>query len=318
VRRLQALETLATVDTVVFDKTGTLTRDAFALAAVTTRDGVSRDQALGWAAALARQSLHPVSRALAAAAVDAGLPELRADEVREVAGQGVTGQVEQSGVRTLRLGSAAFCGLAQPRAEALQVCLADDTGWVATFELREDLRRDAHATVQALRASGISVRLLSGDGAAAVARVAGELGIDDARGACSPQDKLAFLHQAQEQGHKVAMVGDGLNDGPVLAGAHASFAFGQAVPLAQAQADFVIMGEQLASVAQTLQLARHTMRVVRQNLWWAGCYNAICIPLAVFGWLPAWLAGLGMALSSLVVVVNALRLSGRLESLEMV
>ncbi len=318
VRRLQALETLAAVDTVVFDKTGTLTRDAFALAAVTTRDGVSRDQALGLAAALARQSLHPVSRALAAAAACAGMPELRADEVREVAGQGVTGQVEQSGVRTLRLGSAAFCGLGQPHAEALQVCLADDTGWVATFELREDLRRDAHATVQALRASGISVRLLSGDGAAAVARVAGELGIDDARGGCSPQDKLAFLYQAQEQGHKVAMVGDGLNDGPVLAGAHASFAFGQAVPLAQAQADFVIMGEQLASVAQTLQLARRTMRVVRQNLWWAGCYNAICVPLAVFGWLPAWLAGLGMALSSLVVVVNALRLSGKVETLEMV
>jgi Cu2+-exporting ATPase len=106
------------------------------------------------------------------------------------------------------------------------------------------------------------------------------------------------------------MVGDGLNDGPVLAGAHASFAFGQAVPLAQAQADFVVMGDQLASVARTLQLARRTMRIVRQNLGWAAVYNAVCVPLAVFGWLPAWLAGLGMAVSSLVVVLNALRLAG--------
>ena len=157
--------------------------------------------------------------------------------------------------------------------------------------------------------------VLSGDGQAAVARVAGELGIEGARGDCSPQDKLAFLREAQRQGRKVAMVGDGLNDGPVLAGAHASFAFGQAVPLAQAQADFVVMGEQLAGVAQTLQLARRTLRIVRQNLWWAALYNAICVPLAVAGWLPAWLAGLGMALSSLVVVANALRLTGRVQSL---
>ena len=125
-----------------------------------------------------------------------------------------------------------------------------------------------------------------------MARVAGELGIDAARGDCSPQDKLGFLRQAQEQGHKVAVVGDGLNDGPVLAGAHASFAFGQAVPLAQAQADFVVMGDQLACVAQTLQLARRTMRIVRQNLWWAALqrhfvcrwrYAAGCPP----GW-PRW------------------------------
>ena len=153
------------------------------------------------------------------------------------------------------------------------------------------------------------MHLLSGDVPESVARVALQAGLTHAQGGCTPQDKLDFLRQLQSQGHKVAMVGDGLNDGPVLAGAHVSFAFGQAVPLAQAQSDFVVLGDQLGTVAQTLRLARRTLRIVRQNLWWAAIYNAVCIPLAVAGWLPAWLAGLGMALSSLLVVLNALRLS---------
>ena len=114
------------------------------------------------------------------------------------------------------------------------------------------------------------------------------------------------------------MVGDGLNDGPVLAGAHVSFAFGQAVPLAQAQADFVVLGDRLASVAQTLLRSRQTLAIVRQNLWWAAFYNAVCVPLAVVGWLPAWLAGMGMALSSLLVVLNALRLSAAIGPLRSV
>ena len=321
VRRLQAMETLATVDTVVFDKTGTLTRDAFALARSTTRPGVTTADALAWSAALARQSLHPVSRTLVAAADAESLAVPGADAVQELSGQGLLGRiiVDRAGrpeVRAFRLGSAAFCGIARSTADALAVNLADEDGWVATFELREDLRDDARSTVRWMREDGLSVRLLSGDGAAAVARVADALGIDEARGGCSPQDKLDFLRDAQREGHKVAMIGDGLNDGPGLAGAHASFAFGKAVPLAQSQADFVVMGEQLAAVAQTIQLARRTMRIVRQNLWWAAAYNAVCVPLAVVGWLPAWLAGLGMALSSLAVVLNALRLTPRLEPME--
>jgi Cu2+-exporting ATPase len=117
------------------------------------------------------------------------------------------------------------------------------------------------------------------------------------------------LREAQQRGKKVAMVGDGMNDGPVLAGANVSFVIGQAVPLVQAQADFVVLGGQLARVSQTLGIARRSLRIVRQNLWWAASYNAMAVPLAVAGWMPAWLAGLGMASSSLLVVVNALRLS---------
>jgi len=169
--------------------------------------------------------------------------------------------------------------------------------------------------VHALQQDGVAVQLLSGDRRGAVRRVAAQAGIAQAQGECTPQGKLAALQALQSQGHHVAMVGDGLNDGPVLAGAHVSFAFGRAVPLAQSRADFVVLGDSLALVPQTVLLARRTLRVVRQNLWWAAAYNALCVPLAVLGWMPAWLAGLGMALSSLLVVLNAARLARDLPSL---
>ena len=315
VRRLQGLEALATVNTVVFDKTGTLTRDAFALGEVRTRQGVSKQEALARAAALARHSLHPVSRALVAASQGDALqpPSWQVEEAHETAGQGVSAHLFMTGKRAsaalTRLGSARFCGVELPATDALHACLSDEQGWIATFELQEDLRPDARATVAALVAQGLQVHLLSGDLPDSVARVARQAGINSAQGGCTPQDKLAFLRELQAQGGKVAMVGDGLNDGPVLAGAYVSFAFGQAVPLAQAQSDFVVLGERLDTVVQTLLAARRTFRIVRQNLWWAAIYNAVCVPLAVVGWLPAWLAGLGMALSSLLVVLNALRLS---------
>ncbi len=313
VRRLEAFESLAGVDTVLFDKTGTLTRDAMVLGATQVREGIQAAQALAMAAALAQYSLHPVSRALLRAgqtgAHDRGW---LADSVREVAGQGVCARVrrvDSPESTELRLGSAALCGLVRPATDAMHAYLSDEHGWLATFELHEDVRADAAATVSALRAAGIAVHLLSGDSAPAVARVAAQVGITQFQGECTPQDKLDFLQQAQHGGRKVAVVGDGLNDGPVLAGAHVSFAFGQAVPLAQAQADFVVLGDQLGAVSQALLLARRTLRIVRQNLVWSAFYNATCVPLAVLGWLPAWLAGLGMGASSLVVVLNALRLS---------
>jgi len=283
------------------------------LQSVQTREGVDRQQAQAMAMALAQQSLHPVSRALVAAGQREGVPVWRSEQVHETPGLGLRGLVSpppgQGGVtQELRLGSQTHCGVSVAAPAGPHAVLSDAQGWLATFELGEDIRPDAAATVDALQAQGVDVRILSGDAAPAVARVAARLGIREARGACTPQDKLAFLRAAQEQGRKVVVVGDGLNDGPALAGAHVSFAFGQAVPLAQAQSDFVVLGEELASVGRALALARRTLRIVRQNLAWAVVYNAACVPLAVVGWLPAWLAGLGMAASSLLVVLNALRL----------
>lgn len=139
--------------------------------------------------------------------------------------------------------------------------------------------------------------------------MASRLGIETVQGDCTPQSKLAQLQALQRAGHKVLMVGDGLNDGPVLARADVSIAVGQAVPLAQAQADFIIPGGQLLMLAGMPAQARRTLQIVRQNLFWAAGYNAVCVPLAIAGLLPAWLAGLGMALSSLVVLLNAARLA---------
>ncbi|HKB52358.1 MAG TPA: cation-translocating P-type ATPase [Ramlibacter sp.] len=308
VRRLQALEAAATVDTVYFDKTGTLTEDAMKVVATRTRDGVSAAEAMALAAALAQHSLHPASRAIAGAV---GADQVKVDGATELAGRGVRARVTAAGVqRQVRLGSTAFCDApADATAVAAAVHLADESGWLASFELEESLRADAVAAVAALRRAGLQVELVSGDHPDAVARLASRVGIDAARGHCTPEDKLDHLRCAQQQGRRVAMVGDGVNDGPVLARADLSIAMGESVPLAQAKSDFIVLGGQLMAVPSLIAIARRTRRVVRQNLAWAAAYNAVSVPLAVIGFMPPWLAGLGMAASSLLVVANSARLA---------
>jgi Cu2+-exporting ATPase len=318
-RKLQALQTLASVDTVIFDKTGTLTNENFSLDQISTREGVTTSQALHWAAALAHHSLHPVSRALVKAQSSHGSESLQLENIQEFAGQGVqatlrtfqaqTNTSQSKQVRELRLGSAVFCGLNDTKEDVLHACLSDQEGWLATFELIETLRPEAEATLRALEQMGLHIQVLSGDGQASVNQLASRLGIQNAQGACSPEEKLKQVKWAQSQGHRVAMVGDGLNDGPVLAGADVSFALGQALPLAQSKADFVLMASDLKPLVATFMLSRKTLQIVKQNLVWAAVYNFACVPLAMLGCLPAWLAGLGMACSSLGVVINAMRLS---------
>ena len=319
VRRLQAFESLASIDTVVFDKTGTLTEARMGLQAVKTRDGISTEQALQLAWALAKHSLHPVSRALVAGAAEltdlTHLTEMT--DIKEFLGQGIEGTIVSGNTHglhgQLRLGSARFCGLDgalhDGSQSSSQVFLSDESGWLAVFHIDEVLRPDASEVVTALQASGIKVQMLSGDGEMAARRVADRVGITMVRGDMTPQAKLAHLQALQRNGRKILMVGDGLNDGPALASACASIAMGQAVPLAQAQCDFLVPGGQLLMVPRMLQQARRTMRIVRQNLCWAAAYNVVCVPLALAGFMPAWLAGLGMALSSLLVIANAARLA---------
>ncbi len=311
VRKLQALESCAAIDTVVFDKTGTLTEDRMQVVMAYVPAGVNRGQVCEMAGALARQSLHPVSRAIAARfpAVD-----WMASEVEEVAGRGLRGKVARldgSDQRYLYLGSAFFCRVPVPGhdALALQAHVSDGENYLAGFELDEAIRPDAAQAVSALLKLGVRVQLLSGDTGQAVAHLARRAGIEWCFAECTPEVKLEHVRRLQREGHRVMMVGDGMNDGPVLALADVSMTMGEAVPLAQAKADFIMTSNRLLTVAALIAQARRTRKVVRQNLLWAAIYNAACVPLAIFGYMPVWLAGFGMAASSLLVVANSARLA---------
>jgi Cu2+-exporting ATPase len=327
-RDVQSLECLAQVDTVVFDKTGTLTQDSMALQTMFMPTGEwwpvhgmheSPTDLLQLAGSLARHSVHPFSRAVALLQTDA-TAWLPMQTVQEQVGQGLSGcllNTQGDVTRELRLGSLAFCQawqnncLVPVNARAAQVHLCDGQGWLASFAFHERLRVDAVKGLQALQAQGLRLFMLSGDKSAAVERIAHDLQLPSAQvqAHCSPEAKLQFVQKLQAQGRHVAMVGDGFNDMPVLAGAHVSFAFGQAVPLAQARSDVVVQGHQLMAIANTIALAKRTQTVVRHNLTWAALYNAVCVPLAFMGYLPPWLAGLGMALSSVIVVLYSLQLA---------
>ena len=301
-RRPDALEAMARVQTLFVDKTGTLTDgQPRLLAAQALGDGGA---ALHAAAALAAWSSHPLSRALAVHA-QAGGPIWT--DVRETSGAGIAG-FDAHGVEW-RLGSAAFVGAQAPAGDALQLWFGRVHAPHWRFDFDEALRPGAAEAIAALRRQGIDVLLLSGDRDARVQSLAAQLGPARAQGAATPQDKLAAMRAAQAEGRVVAMLGDGINDAPVLAQADVSLAMGEGADLARHSADALLLSMRLADVAHAFALARRTQRVVRQNIAWAVAYNAACIPLALLGWLPPWLAGLGMAASSLVVVGNALRLS---------
>ncbi|WKB52851.1 heavy metal translocating P-type ATPase [Eleftheria terrae] len=307
VQRLHALEALAQAEVFVFDKTGTLTEDRLVLAHLEVFDVGTRATALAQAAALAAQSLHPVARAVCAAA--GGAAEAVFTEVREVPGQGLQGRDAQG--RCWRLGSARFaCPTVELSAhDGPAAWLSVDGAPAALLAFEEQLRPDARSAIAQLRDEGLELMLLSGDRPQAAWRVARGLGILHCQAGATPEDKLAAIRAAQARGRRVAMVGDGINDAPVLAAADVSIAMGQGAPLARAQADLTLLGGRLADLVEARRLARRTLRVVRQNLLWAALYNATCVPLALLGLMPAWLAGLGMAASSLLVVLNAARLS---------
>jgi Cu2+-exporting ATPase len=223
--------------------------------------------------------------------------------VRAVPGHGIEGFVEG---RHWRLGRA---GYAAAVADDGRIWLGNGERAAARFTLQESERDDARAAIDALRAQGLVVHLSSGDAERPVRRFAGQVGIDLAHARQSPEDKLAFVHGLQQQDRIVAMVGDGLNDAPVLAGADVSLALGEGAALAQRAADLVLTGRSLARIPQAIAVARRTQQVIRQNLGWALGYNLLALPLAAAGWVTPWLAALGMAVSSLAVTLNALRLA---------
>jgi len=302
-----AIEALSRASCVVFDKTGTLTRGKPAVTAISIIEpSFDETNCLQIAAALEVASTHPIASAFAH---DDGNTVASAHRI--AIGEGVAGTIDD---RRWRLGQLSFAapGTPAPRLDsgtATQVFLGVDGQLVAVFDLDDEIRPDAIDVLQQLRALGLNISLASGDHEDSVRRVAAALGIDDYRAGCSPENKLELIHAMQKAGETVIMIGDGINDAPVLAGADASVALAEGALLAQTSADLIMLGHSLRPLVTAFRTARQTMRIVRQNLAWAVVYNATALPLAAMGMVPPWAAAVGMSASSLIVVLNALRLS---------
>ena len=315
------LETLARATHIIFDKTGTLTAGKPVVRDIAVLGASSRALCLQIAAALEASSAHPLAAAIVSAARDAAHnaphnashnAQLDVGAVHAVAGQGIEGRVNGS---AYRLGSAAFvqglthCALTPHHVDGMtSVYLGSSDGWLARFDMADALRDDAANVVRYFQAQGKSVILLSGDQIAITRRVANELGIATAIGETLPDEKLAYVQALQAGGAIIAMVGDGVNDAAVLNAADVSFAMGSGTALAQMHADCVLLAGRLTALTDVAAGAVQTMVVIRQNLAWASLYNLVAIPAAAFGLLNPWLSGIGMSLSSAVVVANALRL----------
>jgi Cu2+-exporting ATPase len=304
--RGHVLEGLNQIDTVIFDKTGTLTEGRLVLRSIRPLGRLDSEQCLSLAAALENRSEHPIARAF-------GRAPLAAEDVHSTPGLGLEGVV---GEQRLRIGQAEFaCALSgaalpsMPDEAGQWLLLADTHGPLAWLVLDDRLRDDAPALLAACKARGWRTLLLSGDSSPMVASVAAELGIDEARGGLRPDDKLQVLQQLHTEGRKVLMLGDGVNDVPVLAAADISVAMGSATDLAKTSADAVLLSNRLDALVQAFTLARRTRRVIIENLLWAALYNGLMLPFAALGWItPVW-AAVGMSISSLTVVLNALRLT---------
>ena len=302
-----ALEALTRATDVVLDKTGTLTTGRLRLGNVRLLGDSDQATVLDLARSLEASSRHPVARAFQ------GGTALWVEKPRNVPGQGIEGTIR---ARRVRIGTEAFCqelcglppaGPAHANFDHSFVFLADEKGWLAAFELEDALRPAAAAMVAGLRQAGIAVHLASGDRPELASALACELWIESCAGGMSPEDKYRYLEQLQRAGHVVAMVGDGLNDAPVLARADVSFAMGGGAEAAQLKADLILMNDSLEGIGSTLRIARRAMRLVRQNIAWALAYNALALPLAAAGFIGPWEAALAMGASSLTVLLNALR-----------
>jgi Cu2+-exporting ATPase len=297
-----AIERLAETDTVIFDKTGTLTLPEPRVENVE----VFAPELLEQAARLALSSRHPLAQALAR---EARTRTPFAGAVEEP-GQGVRALIDGS---EARLGSAAFCGeaLAPDLKSDVSSIVFTHAGERAVFAIRQRLRSDAVAVVRSLAASGIDVRILSGDRASAVEPVAAALGVANWHGGLKPADKIAAIEQLKACGKRVLMVGDGLNDAPALAAAHVSMSPISAAHIAQTHADAVFLGERLVPVLQAVTTARRARSLMQQNLWLAVIYNAIAVPVAIAGYVTPLIAAAAMSGSSILVTLNALRIRAR-------
>ncbi len=305
----EVLERLARADTVVFDKTGTLTEGFAAVTAVTAAPGVSDTEVLALAGAVEAESEHPIATAIRAASP----PAAGASGLEAVAGSGVRGVVEGRCIEVSRVGSELPEPLrsatvsAQGRGETV-VAVTRDGGVIGVVAVATPIRLDAGPAVERLSELGLSTAILSGDAAPAVDSIAASLGVTEARSGLSPEEKLAALRDWQSEGRRVVMVGDGVNDAPALVAADVGCAVGTGADIALSSADVALLGSDLHGVPGAIGVARATSAVILQNFGWAMGYNLSAIPLAAAGLLDPLVAAVTMGLSSLIVVLNSLRL----------
>lgn len=306
-RRGHVLDILTKANRIVMDKTGTLTTGEISLTGITTLAEVDEAHCLAIARAMEAQSEHPIARAFQLPADSISV--LRsAREITPVIGHGITALVD--GVR-YRIGSARWLGLdtAQERGRGLAIYLADEQQVLARFNLEDTLRPDARALIAAFKAAGLQTTVLTGDSSLQADEIARELGVDELVKGVSPDGKLAYLKAREAQGDISIMVGDGINDAPVLAGAHASFAMAGGTDLAKNSADAILLADDLSRLLEARMLAMRTRKIIIENFAWSIGYNLLVLPLAACGWLPPYLAAAGMSLSSLIVVTNSMRLN---------
>jgi Cu2+-exporting ATPase len=318
IARGRAVESLAQATHFIFDKTGTLTQGKLKLVKLMLlRDDPALDERSiqQITVNMTAGSMHPVAKALYAslpASANTGTAT-NYEDVNEIPGRGI--EAIHKGLH-FRLGSIDF--VQELHGKALEIpaelsgttisALGDTRGFIALFALEDSLRNDAKELIKSLQQQGKSVLILSGDRADVVARTAAELGISGASGNLSPEAKYAAVKQLQQQGATVAMVGDGMNDGPVLSLANISIAMGQGAPISQARSDMVLISNDLRDLAYAFKITSKSLSLIRQNLGWAVLYNAIAIPAAMAGILAPWHAAIGMSLSSMIVVLNSLRI----------
>ena len=311
-----ALLRLATIDTVLFDKTGTLTERSLSVRQVLTLGERSADECLGLAAALERDSQHPIAEALRRHATERKLATAQATALRNVAGGGVEGRIDE---HHYWLGPAERAPLAVALPEGGDaapswILLLADGRALAAIALDAPLRAEAPQVIAVLRGRGLSAEILSGDSEEAAAAIGRQLGVARVRSRLQPADKLARLDELRAGGARVLAVGDGFNDAPLLAAADVSAALPHGAALTQARADLILVGDSLLGLPLACALAQAARRRMRENLAWALGYNALVLPLAVSGALVPWMAAAGMSASSLLVALNALRLGGKAEA----
>ncbi|WP_404399203.1 heavy metal translocating P-type ATPase metal-binding domain-containing protein [Idiomarina seosinensis] len=300
----QVLESVKSLDIVCFDKTGTLTEGKFTLSE--RKDFISSEQVSQLVAGMEAFSEHPLAIPLKQLTAT---PRRFSNPVNNVLGYGL--QVEDDDGQVYRLGSEAFIRQWHPQAPLdrdFTVILANQQQVLACFKIEDKVRQDAKATISQLKQRGVKTLLVSGDSQQRVEQTATELELDAHYGEFKPDDKLSLIKELQQKGHTVWMVGDGLNDGPVLAQAHLSMTFAGASDLAKTAADVVILSDRLSCVSEILTSAHKSRSIMRQNFSWAVLYNISILPVAALGLIAPWVAALGMSLSSLLVIANSLRL----------